>query len=348
MEINTIAKLLHTNNDKCNEIIKRYGLYNLIKIKNNGIISNILNYYINKNDDMINQILDMIDSLDNFELMKRDYLNLIKYFYNDNKKLDYYFDKIINKIYSNTDNILNTKDLNFLLKNNLLKIFWKLNGLFVKTSINYPTVNYNNLNLIVLDSSYNNLLLNKINKIIGIDFVNHIEKYQQQFRDFDYIVDGGNILYNKKGMLTNETINDLIKIINNYKSLVIIHKKNIKKYPELIQKIRNNNGQLYITPHGKNDDLYILWFFLKYNCRKFIISNDLYRDHIYNLETKIKNKNITRFIDIINQNTLKYDKNLIVESKPQYSKCIQVIDKNVYIPHINNEFILLKNYSAYK
>ena len=58
----------------------------MIKTKNNGLISHILNYYISIGDDAnINQIIFMVSKMDDFSLMKRDYLQLINYYYSTDK-----------------------------------------------------------------------------------------------------------------------------------------------------------------------------------------------------------------------------------------------------------------------
>lgn len=95
----------------------------------------------------------------------------------------------------------------------------------------------------------------------------------------------------------------------------------------------------YLTPYNYDDDLFILWFFLHTNCQSFIISNDKYRDHIFNLNN-LKNDKFQEFKYIIKQQTISYDINMKCENFPTFSRCIQVSDK-IYIPHISGKFIEL-------
>ena len=56
----------------------------------------------------------------------------------------------------------------------------------------------------------------------------------------------------------------------------------------------------------------------------FIISNDKYRDHIFNFNISEKFKNI------ITQQTINYENK--INDYPKFSNCIQVIDDVIFIP----------------
>ena len=81
---NKLAYELHKNlriPNFVDNILEKFGLDLLIKTKNSGLISNIIYYFIEtENTQMINHLISKID-----KLMKRDYMGLIKYFY----QLDY-------------------------------------------------------------------------------------------------------------------------------------------------------------------------------------------------------------------------------------------------------------------
>ena len=63
------------NND--NEKIEAYiNTLNINTIKDNGILSNLIVYLVKYNDI---RILAIIDNIDNYKLMKRDYLMICKY-----------------------------------------------------------------------------------------------------------------------------------------------------------------------------------------------------------------------------------------------------------------------------
>ena len=300
--INNISWQLHTLllNNNLKEISE---IVDIIKESDydNGIITNLILYYIKINDEnKINYFLE------NCKLMKRDYLNIIVY----DKKYLYLFDTII-------DNFeLLDKDLDFII-NNKLNVLHKLDGFFLKNNCNYKnTIDTNLLKLYYLDEKSIELMLNLIEKeIIITDKMKDLLK-----NNYDNIIDCGNIIYNKQGKINYNNLNIIKQLTGN--NLLIIH---IKHKKNLNNDILKNN--IYFTPYKFNDDLYILYFFLKMKTKCFIISNDKYRDHIFNFNISEKFKNI------ITQQTINYnlDENKI-NNYPKFSNCIQVIDDFIFIP----------------
>jgi hypothetical protein len=268
---------------------------------------------------MINYFIDI-------PLMKRDYLNLIKYYY----KIDYniainIFDKyIINNIVS--------KDLDFIIENKLFLLIKKLDGIFIKTSINsYQQLINDNLKLYYLETYHCNQIISYLN----LNYINNPNK------KYNVIIDGGNILYARNGIIN---INDFMliikKIVSKYNSiLVIIHQKYCTKFPILIEIMKELSIDYYLTPYNMNDDIFIIWFFLKMQTKAFIITNDKFRDHVYDF-AKYCDYNL--FINILHQQTLNYNiLTLLINDEPKYSICIQKIDNNIYVPQINGRFILI-------
>lgn len=300
--INNISWQLHTLllNNNLKEISE---IIDIIKESDydNGIITNLILYYIKINDEnKINYFLE------NYKLMKRDYLNVLVY----DKKYLYLFDTII-------DNFeLLDKDLDFII-NNKLNVLHKLDGFFLKNNCNYKnTIDTNLLKLYYLDEKSIELMLNLIEKeIIIIDKMKDLLK-----NNYDNIIDCGNIIYNKQGKINYNNLNIIEQLTGN--NLLIIH---IKHKKNLNNDILKNN--IYFTPYKFNDDLYILYFFLKMKTKCFIISNDKYRDHIFNFNISEKFKNI------ITQQTINYnlDYNKI-NDYPKFSNCIQVIKDLIFIP----------------
>lgn len=302
---NNISWKLHTllldnNLEEINEIVDSIKEIDY----DNGIITNILLYYIKiDNKEKINYFLE-----DNFKvkLMKRDYLNIMVY----NKKYLYLFDTVINNFE------LLDKDLDFIIKNKL-DVLHKLDGYFLKNSSNYAnTINTNLLKLYYLDEKSIELMLNLIEKeIIITDKLNELLKI-----NYDNIIDCGNIIYNNQGKINYNNLNIINQLTGN--NLLIIHTKHKKNLNSNI--IKNN---IYFTPYKFNDDLYILYFFLKMKTKCFIISNDKYRDHIFNFNISEKFKNI------ITQQTINYNlDNNKINDYPTFSNCIQVINNLIFIP----------------
>jgi hypothetical protein len=268
----------------------------------NGIITNLILYYIKiDNEEKINYFLK------NYKLMKRDYLNIMVY----NKKYLYLFDTVAINNFELLD-----KDLDFIIKNNL-DVLPKLDGFFLKNSCNYKnTIDTTLLKLYYLDENSIKLMLELIEKeIIITNKINDLLKI-----NFDNIIDCGNIIYNNQGKINYNNLNIINQLTGN--NLLIIHTKHKKK---LNNDLLKNN--IYFTPYKFNDDLYILYFFLKMKTKCFIISNDKYRDHIFNFNISEKFKNI------ITQQTINYNlDNNKINDYPKFSNCIQVINDLIFIP----------------
>lgn len=182
MELNkrSISELsfqLHKNINNhfiINSIIEKFKLEDLIKVRNNGIISNLLNYYIiTKNDSKINEILLLTQQLNDFELMKRDYLNLIQYYYySDLPKALNIFNNILNNTY------FLQKDIDFIIQNNFTKLLEKLDGLFIDTTIDNNTdVNYNNLKLYYIKNNIFKTIFYNLELKLSNDIKNHLNSF---------------------------------------------------------------------------------------------------------------------------------------------------------------------------
>ena len=298
---------LNNNENKIEDIINTYTLDNLLL--NNGCLSNLLLYYINnKNEEKINYILTKNN------LMKRDYLNISKYYYffNFNKSLEVF--KNIN--YYN----LEIKDIDFLINNSLIKLLYELEGIFIKTTVN---LNNFSISLPYIKLEINNLkYINEIEKLFTNNILNNLNKIKL---DYDYIIDAGNILYSNKGKFN---INGLINILNRCNnSLIIIHKKHLK-----IDIVKNiiNNYNYFPTLYNYYDDLFILWFFLKKH--SYIISNDKFKDHNYNLKFEYN-------YNILLQYIINYTKEYELIHKE--NNFIRINNNNIYIPHINGDYLML-------
>jgi len=289
--------LLNNNLEEINKIIDTIKELDY----DNGIITNLILYYIKINNK------NKIDYfLKNYKLMKRDYLNIIVY----NENYLYLFDIIINNFE------LLDKDLDFII-NNKINVLHKLDGYFLKNSCNYiNTIDTKLLKLYYLDEKSIELMLNLIEKeIIITNKINDLLKI-----NYDNIIDCGNIIYNNQGKINYNNLNIINQLNGN--NLLIIHTKHKKN---LNSNIFKNN--IYFTPYKFNDDLYILYFFLKMKTKCFIISNDKYRDHIFNFNISEKFKNI------ITQQTINYNlDNNTINNYPTFSNCIQVINDLIFIP----------------
>jgi len=269
----------------------------------------------------------IIDNTEIIELIKphlsmtRDFLHLIVYNRDDVKKCRDIFKNINIKLFLQ-------KDVIFLIENKLYFLLPYLEGMFIKLDIEGSDI-YN--------SKLKKITLENIDKYVAVFSMEIDNKILKQFNDvisknYDYIIDAGNILFSQTGQIDTHSIEDLKTVIEIYpNSLIIIHKRHLKdkKISEVIQ------GKLfYATPPKINDDLFIILAYLKNQVN--IITNDNFKDHTID-------NNYLRFH--INDILIKYtNDNGKFTFKPicKYTECIQVIDDCVYIPSKNGfiEFVL--------
>ena len=308
--------LLENDNIGIENILSELNIFKM----NNGEITNIILYFIKNNDERLTFIFNKIDEL---VLMKRDYMVIAIYYYDkDLDKTLYIFSKI-------NHNVLETKDINYLINNKCYKLLKLLNGLYIQTNINDSDYEkyYENINSIQfnhIDEIKNILIQNiKLKELAKFNkFINTIK--------YDYIIDGCNILL-YGGKISIKNINNLYKIINGKQNvLVIIHKRHVKKYPNIKTKLDELKINYYLTPYLHNDDYFILLAFLN-SLNSFIISNDKYRDHIFM-------SNYGQFKYLIHNKTIGFNYQNI-DNENKINMCIQINNDNILIPHINNYLI---------
>ena len=325
--------------NKCMSMLEKIGIHNIINSKNNGLISNLLEYYIRYDNNMIASFIQNLLKVECFTLMKRDYLKLANYYYNDNYSMaeSIFMNNILSKVNFNSDFILSSKDIDYMIENRMYRMLEKLENIHINSNMNMNIVTPQSLKLIDMSQNIRNSILQKIESMIP----NNVSFLERNFgmKDFKTIIDGGSVIHNRGGMIRNTSIMDLMNITNMCeKPIVVIHERHKKTIKMLEHVFIQNNINYYFTPTHFNDDVFILWFFLK-NIGSYIVSNDKYRDHIFTLETKDKNTN-SQFNHILSQQTLEF--NCIkrwLQDKPMYSKCIQKINNMLYIPHVSGKFI---------
>ena len=262
-------------------------------------------------------------------LMKRDFMNYIKEIYDTDREKAVTIFNNMNSKFELTD-----RDIDFLIENSFNELLILLDKCYLKTSLksNYTETEIfrlYNFNKIGINKIYTKLSL-KIYKNCHYNLKRKISK-----KKFNYILDGGNILLSNKGRYNLKSYKFLLKMMSNIENpLLIIHNKYFKNNKlESINKIINTlkekySNNIFLTPYRNNDDYYILLASLKLNLP--IISNDNFRDHIFDVGSNTLRNFIDRYV-------LKYD-NTIVESLKSYSKCIQVIDNNIYVPTNDGSF----------
>jgi len=311
-QVNGLSRKFHdllTNNkySELKDILEKYGIGNLSNTKNKGIISLILQYGINTNNQAI------IDYIFPHLSMKRDYLNYILY-HKDDKE---YTIEIFKK-YIDTDSILQ-KDIEFISENNLIYLLKYLEGKFIKMDIEgyLPNIDFKKFHL-----ENKEVLFGKISrKIDPKDLVKFTKKLETI--KYDTIIDAGNILFSRNGNFNQNSIDDLINVINHFKnSFIIIHTRHLKN--DKIKKALMNKNY-FATPYNYNDDIFILLAYLN-NTHSSIITNDNYKDHTIE-DNELRNFILDNVIKYTNKNGV-----FTFEDKLNYTRNIQIIDNRVYVP----------------
>lgn len=334
-------------------IMENFGLELLVATKNSGLVSNILNYFVEtSNTLMIDSLENKVALIDDFKLMKRDYLNLCKYFYHqDYPRSQKYFTTDILGVKTDTNtSVLQQKDINFILSNKLYKLLGFLSGLFISSEYidgNNLVIASGQFRKFTIKSVLAAYLTTQIESHMGsfITIANNF--YTKQMGSARVIIDAGNVLHARNGKVTQETIGDLINVIEQTRKtigepVIVIHKRHGKLYPHLLDLINKTNVKYFQTPYNFNDDIFIMWFFVKSFGTLCILSNDKYRDHIFAYQSSRKSDMffISEFSNILTEQTLSYQlAPLQIQSPLTYSNCIQVINSYVYIPHVSDQFI---------
>ena len=320
-EINTLCRQFYENLNNGNiklveeEILTNYKIENLLKVKNKGLISLILQYAILVNNQ------EIISTVIPFISMKRDFFTLIL---SNRRNEDYCKKLFIDKIDKNS---ITQKDILFIIENNLHFLLPLLNGLFIELELE-GSVKYDvRFKKYYLNNTikYQSHFSKKINNELLSEFQNKIKT------NYNFIIDAGNILFSRDGTFGNHSIDDFKHVIDSFpSSLIIIHQRHLKnkRIKELL-----SNQLFFATPYGLNDDIFIMLAYLKNQVN--IVTNDNYKDHTID-------ENIFR-VQLLD-NLIKYENNkgkIKFNDIRSYSRCIQVIDDITFIPG-NNSFILVK------
>jgi hypothetical protein len=292
-------KLCLDNDIPCDDLVEKSIIeFSDIKQHNRGLTTLLLRYYINKqNTDMILHIL-----YNNLNLMNRDYMTCMEYFknINDENTVQYIYRKI---------NIIETKDINLMIKNNWINLIKKFDGYPIICSYNTNINDFSMLKKYQFD-------ITKM-KLKYIERIENKEIIDIQMKDVDLLIDGANMSH-------------LTSVID-YRilSYLIINLQGLGYKPKIILHERHNITDDFLlpylirTPMYRNDDDYMIYGMLQYNM--MVLSNDMFRDHLKNMDIYTK-----CFVESMTMRY--YNKQFII---PKYSKCIQVIENTIYIPTKN-------------
>jgi hypothetical protein len=342
-ECDSCAYALHiaSNNIKIFEqIIEMYTLDVLFETRHNGIISKLLEYFIHINDNV--RIVCLLETVEMI-LMKRDYLHLIKYYYESSLELA--LDIFQNKVLSKFKTEILSKDIDYIMEHKMVRLIPFMEGLFIKTSFNDTIISIEEVErskptMYTIPTDQIEMILSEVQKESGTTF--------NMKQKFAAIIDGGSVIHSRGGHISKLSLDDLINISQIVRTtlgepIIVIHKRHQKTIPNLEKELHKNGISYFLSPHKMNDDIFILNLFMSLGTKPYIITNDKYRDHIFQFE---KSKGIkfglSQFKDMIEQQTISFDitRNWL-NFKSDVSMCIQKYKDSYIIPHMDGNFIYI-------
>lgn len=313
----------------------------------NGFISLVLKYLLIIKDD---EKLDKWFTSNKAKLMKRDIKEYCKYYYNKN------FNKAEKNFKFLVENFkLEDGDIDFIIDNKMYSFLNLFNHAYVKTSKIGDKESYKYLDLIPFNDDLMDTTVTKISKYII--FNNKYKSFLSEIKsvkDNKIIIDGGNILFSERGVVNVNSYKVLINTITHLKNekfypIVVLHTRHLKtqdKDKKIVEKINELNKKFskYIceTPWNKNDDLYILHLSFILRCK--ILTNDNYKDHIFNFKSNFSDKDNNIIKNYIEDFIVKYsvsDSKVIIDSGGLclYSNCVQYRQDEIYIPTLDGNVL---------
>ena len=253
-------------------------------------ISPLITYSYNKRNLELTNYIYSLSIKNNVVLDETDYIYLLK-FYGEQEKQTEFNDifmnmiKHLNIISTDLSNII-TFYYSFRVVNSSIttkNVCRKCNTSLLRDKLTHDE-KQSTLSLIKEKLANNNHKF--------LDYIKAVETNPTRFKK-DYILDGANIGFFQQrpdlgGKLSYENINKIIKYLQtkNHSVILFLHEKHlnknrISKYNQIIIKEWEDNGLLYKTNRGLNDDWY--WLYLGVYLEKAnIITNDKMCDHYYN------------------------------------------------------------------
>ena len=319
-----------------------------------GFISLVIKLYIIKSD---NEKLDSFYDVHKMDLMKRDILLYCQYYYlNSRKKSNENFIYLINNYYLDCSNLV------FLIENKMFDFIKILNGFYIKLtehSTLEPIDDYGKLEKYRFKSDIIEQILSQIKiskKRNLMSFYRNLEKIDNK----KIIIDAGNILFSFGGEVTFFGYKLLLELIEYFLDketipIVIIHNRHLKthfkgklKDKYIVESINSLNKYkhnfIFETPYNENDDFYIIYLSLILQSK--ILTNDNYKDHIFNFRTNQISSDENMAQNYIDDLIVKYSiegGTFIINDidSEEISKCIQIIGNEAYLPTTDNTFVKL-------
>ncbi len=249
------------------------------------------------------------------DLMRRDYLSCLNFFLGKNNDNYHSYYEIIDYIYDHITDI-DVKDVDLMIENNWIDLIKKFDGYSVECSYN-SNIDSDDKYLL---KKYKFDITKMKNKYI--ERIKNKEEINPQLKDVTVLIDGANMGH-LSGKFDFKILPSIIMKCKKAKlnPKIILHERHIlegelKTYLE---------PYLIRTPIHRNDDDYMIYGMLVNDI--MVVSNDMFRDHLKNMDLYTK--------CYVRSMTIKYfNNNLII---PKHSRCIQVNEdkKIIFIPGKN-------------
>ena len=319
-----------TKNDypKSKEIIDSIDISQLDNRNKKGFISLLMRYY--EKTDNIKEMTKIIYS--DFKLMKRDYLLYCKAIYHSN---------VVASVGIFKEHVLfnekiQSSDIDFLIENNLIELIKSMNGYYITCSKKSKKFDYSHLKKFSLTKNKDKLIEHFKKDIPENCYTSFIKK----INSCDIIIDGGNVYHytNPKNFTNIEKM--LSTTLENYKNPVIIFHQRHFKSAEGIEFYSKYQKYIFKTPYNVYDDIFIILGMMIKNIP--IVTNDLFRDHIYVAFKLFESKN-NQIANYINEMKLSFSinsNNAKIEKLNTISKCIQFNSNYIYIPTIDGFYVM--------
>lgn len=317
-----------------------------------GFISLVIKLYIMNSD---NDKLDSFYQIHKDNLMKRDILLYCQYYYlSDHVKSTKNFVYLISNYYLDSSNLL------FLIKNKMFDFIKILNGFYIKlTDFSSLEIidNYEMLEKYTFKTEIIEHILSQV-KISKKSDLMFFYKNLEEIDNRKIIIDAGNILFSFGGEVTISGYKLLLELVEYFFDkeiipIIIIHNRHLKthykgklKEKNIVDSINSlrkfGSNFIFETPYNENDDFYIIYLSLILQSK--ILTNDNYKDHIFNFRTNEVSSEENMAQNYIDDLVVKYSiegGTFIINNidSQEISKCIQIIGNDFYLPTIENTFV---------
>lgn len=304
----------------CKKIITYIPISILSRKEKSSYYSLIMRYYYHT--DNVKEMTKIIYS--DIKLMKRDYLLYCKTIYKSHTSVAIGIFK--EHIISNEQ--LLTSDIDFLIDNNMYKIIKSMNGYYINCSKISNKINYMLLKRYPITKN-KDMLIEHFKKSIPSESYQYFIK---KLKDRDVIIDGGNVIHYTMPKSFSNIEKILRTSLKNYHNpLIIIHQRHFKT-SESKEFYEKYSKYIFKTPYNVYDDIFIILGMIINDIP--IITNDLFRDHIFEAFKLFESKN-NQIANYINEMKLSFSVskyNTKIENMVSYSKCIQFNTNHIYVP----------------